>query len=36
METDVLEKKDPTVSDMCRALAGWKNQYGNRYNPFSE
>jgi len=29
----MFQRKDPslkTVSDACRVLAGWKNQYGNK------
>jgi len=36
---DKLEGKDPflkTVSDACRVLAGWKNQYSNKDTRLAE
>ena len=38
MENKVLQKKDlfsKTVGNMCRVLAGWKNNYASKYNRFS-
>jgi len=35
MENDVFQKKDTfpkTVGDMCSVLAGWKYNYGIKYN----
>jgi len=39
MENDVLQKKVPfpkTVGNMCRVLAGWKDNYAINYNWFSD
>jgi len=39
MENEVLQRKDPfpkKVSDACRVLAGWKNQYGNKDTRLTE
>ena len=39
MENDELQKRDlflKSVTDARRILAGWKNQYGNKNNRFTE
>jgi len=39
MENDVLQKKyqfPKSVGDICRVPAGWKYNYGSKYNQFSD